>query len=232
MASDRRSVAIVHPRMGCGGSEAMVMWGIEALKRDFGVTVITSNTVDLVFLNSFYGTQIRRHEVTMRQVWIPRFLLRTRSGAALRGAFFQRAVRGIVFPQDVLISAYNLCDFGVPAIHLVDLSWDEDLRTRYSIMPAGVEGLFHRFSLVRAAYLGLARRISRPSGRDLLAGDDVVLAYSDWIASAIEQKHKPPSRNEATILFASVEFQKRSASNASLQLSVGFGRWGMKSDSA
>jgi glycosyltransferase involved in cell wall biosynthesis len=182
-------VAIVHPRIGRGGSEALVMWGTEALKKEFDLSIITTNPIDLGGLNSFYGTNVRPQEVTLRQVPIPRVVSEIRGAAAIRGALFQRGMRRIAREYDVLISAYNLCDLGSPAIHLLDLSWDEELRTEFSVAPGGIEGVFHRVRSVRALYLSLARTISPPTGRNLFAGDDILLAYSAWIASAIERKH-------------------------------------------
>ncbi len=168
----------------------MVMWGAEALKRDFDVSIVTTNAIDLAALNSFYGTAVGEEEVKLRQLPIPRILSRIRSGAAIRGALFERAMRQIACEYDVLFSAYNPCDCGVPAIHLLDLSWDEELRTRFAPRPRGFQVLFHRVAPVRAIYLWLARRISSPSGRDLFSGEDVPLANSLWVASVIERKHR------------------------------------------
>ena len=168
----------------------MVMWGAEALKRDFDVSIVTTNSVDLAALNSFYRTAVREEEVRVRQLPIPRMVSGIRGGAAIRGALFQRAIRRVAREYDVLISAYNLCDCGVPAIHLLDLSWDEGLRIRFAPRPGGFEGLFHRVAPVRAIYLWLGRRISGPSGRNLFSGEDVLLAYSGWVASVIEREHR------------------------------------------
>jgi len=175
--------------MGRGGSEAVVMWGAEALKRDFDVSIVTTSAIDLVAMNSFYGTAVREEEVKLRQLPIPRILLRIRSGAAIRGALFERAIRRVASEYDVLFRAYNPCDCGVPAIHLLDLSCDEELQTRFAPRPRGFQGLFHRVAPVRAIYLWLAHRISSPSGRDLFSGEDVPLANSRWVASVIERKH-------------------------------------------
>jgi glycosyltransferase involved in cell wall biosynthesis len=175
--------------MGRGGSEAVVMWGAEALKNEFAVSIVTSNAIDLAALNSYYGTAVDDDEVTVRRVPMPSMLFKIRSGAAIRGSFFQKGIRRIAGEYDVLFSAYNLCDCGIPAIHLLDLSWDEELRTRYAPAPGGFEGVFHRVAGVRAVYLWLVRRISSPSERDLLSGEDVLLANSRWVASVIERKH-------------------------------------------
>src|SRR5208282_6004796 len=148
-----------------------------------------TNSVDLAALNSFYRTAVREEEVKVRQLPIPRMVSGIRGGAAIRGALFQRAIRRVAREYDVLISAYNLCDCGVPAIHLLDLSWDEGLRIRFAPRPGGFEGLFHRVAPVRAIYLWLGRRIASPSGRDLFSGEDFLLANSGWVASVIERKH-------------------------------------------
>lgn len=183
------SVAIVHPRMGRGGSEAVVMWAAEALKHDFDVSVITSNTIDLASFNSFYGTTVGEHEVAFRKVPMPRTLSKLRCGAAIRGAFFQRGICQIAHEYDVLFSAYNFCDCGLPAIHFLDLSWDEELRNHLVPQPTGFEGVFHRIAFVRAAYLWLVRRIARHTGRNLFGNGDLLLANSNWVASVIERRH-------------------------------------------
>ena len=38
----KNKIAIVHPKMGWGGSEATVLWAIEALKNDYNVSLITT----------------------------------------------------------------------------------------------------------------------------------------------------------------------------------------------
>lgn len=185
----RRAVAVVHPRMGRGGSEAVAMWTLQALKDRFAVSIVTTNAVDLPALNSFYGTSVRAEDVTVRQVPVPRIPFVARGGAAIHGALFQRAMRRLAWDYDALLSVYNPTDFGRPAIHLLDLSWDERLRSRFSVAPRGMQGIFHQVAFVRAAYLSLARLLARPSGRDLFSGEDVLLAYSEWVASVIERQH-------------------------------------------
>ena len=48
----RAKVAVIHPKLGSGGSESPTLWTIEALKRDYGVTLITMGGVDLDRLNA------------------------------------------------------------------------------------------------------------------------------------------------------------------------------------
>jgi glycosyltransferase involved in cell wall biosynthesis len=184
------SVAIIHPRLNRGGSETAVMWMAEALKRDFAVSIVTGGPVELDNFNRFCGTALETGEVTIRRLAIP-FVFACLSGAdALRGAFFQRAIRSIVADYDVLISAYNVCDFGVPAIHrIADFSWNDELRWTFDPLPGGLRGLFHSVAWLRAAYLGLTDRVAFPSGHRPLSGENLIVANSEWTAAKLREKY-------------------------------------------
>ncbi len=179
----RQKVVIGHPRMGRGGSEARVMWLIEALKNDYDVTVITTGGWDLAELNSFYGTQVREDEVVVRIAPVP-WLLRNLNVAALRGACYQRCARQIAKEYDLRISAYNLTDWGLPAVHFIaDFSWYRKIRDR--LHPPS-PGFIYRDSLLRKAYLRIASAYGSPSGRDVLR-DDLLIANSKWTADLMKQ---------------------------------------------
>jgi glycosyltransferase involved in cell wall biosynthesis len=183
-------VGIAHPQLLRGGSEARAMWLLQALKDDYEVSIITAGEVDLEGLNQYYGTSLRPEEFHIREVPLPVFL-RQKSGAdALRGAFFQRYCRGIAADFDVLVSAYNIVDFGVAAIQCIaDFSWDEEVRKQFDPPPSGVRGLFHRISLLRKLYLGVARAVSRPSRKSIFSREDVIVANSQWSAGIIREKY-------------------------------------------
>jgi glycosyltransferase involved in cell wall biosynthesis len=159
------------------------MWLIEALKRDFEVTVVTTGGWDLAALNSFYGTHVAEGEVIVRIAPIP-WLARGLSAAALRGACFQRFARQIAGEYDVRISAYNPTDWGLPAIHFIaDFSWHRELRER---LDPPSPGFIYRDTMVRRAYLAIAAAYGRSSGRDVLR-DDLVIANSQWSATLMKQ---------------------------------------------
>jgi glycosyltransferase involved in cell wall biosynthesis len=180
----RRLKAVIgHPKLGFGGSESAVMWLIEALKRDFEVTVVTTGGWDLPALNSYYGTRVKEDEVKVRIAPVP-FPVQRLSAAALRGACYQRFARKIAGEYDVRISAYNPTDWGLPAVHFIaDFSWHREIRE--SIHPPS-PGFIYRDSIVRKAYLGIAAAYGRPSGRDVLR-DDLVIANSQWSANLVKQ---------------------------------------------
>jgi glycosyltransferase involved in cell wall biosynthesis len=179
----RPKVVIGHPMLGRGGSESVVMWLIESLKNDCDVTVATTGGWDRSSLNEFYGTQVEENEIGVRTAALP-WPLQSRSVAALRGAVYQRLARRIAAEYDVRISAYNLTDWGLPAIHfLADFSWNKEIRDR--IDPPS-PGFVYKDSLLRKAYLGLASAIESPSGRDPLVQDQLI-ANSQWTAKTALQ---------------------------------------------
>lgn len=189
MSYNRKKIAICHPRLGRGGSEATVMWSIEALKENYDVSLVTSGELDIEKLNGFYGTSVRLGEIRLIPVPMPSFLERTSCGDALRGGFYQRFCQKINHDFDVLISAYNMCDFGVPAIHfLADFSWDEEIRRKLHAVPKGTRGIIHSSPIIRRLYLNVATKLSNPSGRNLFSGEDIIIANSQWTAAIIKDK--------------------------------------------
>lgn len=187
---DRYRVGIFRVRMGRGGSEARTMWAMEALKKDFDVTLVTSGEVDLNSLNAFYGTSIHPSEIKLRKAPIPNVMTRNAHFAFWRGALYQRFCRRIAPAFDILISTYNLCDFGVPAIHyLADFSWDDHLRKQFDFLPSDYQATVYKNRLARDMYRIVGKILSNPSGRDLFGGKDLIVANSRWSARIVAQKY-------------------------------------------
>jgi glycosyltransferase involved in cell wall biosynthesis len=189
----RKRVAIAHVCMGRGGSEARALWGVQALKDDYDVTLVTAGRVranDIDDLNRFYGTSLVPGDFRILEAPVLPGMRSNLSAAALRGSLFQRYCRRIASRFDVLVSVYNLCDFGRPAIQFIaDFCWDEELRQRYDPMPEEGQRLIHREGLLRRAYLAFARSLKRPSGRDLFAGDDLIVMNSKWTARMMQERY-------------------------------------------
>lgn len=182
----KTSIAVFHPRLGFGGSEAAALWTVQALKRDYRVTLVAGGRIDLGALNVFYGTSIQPAECEILRIRLPWPLAEIQRGAALRGAFFDRGIRVYSDRFDVLISSYNFGSFGRPGIHLLaDFSWDETLRRELDAGTRAPRGK----RLPRKAYLGLVGAISTraESGepRDL----GIVLANSRWSGEILRVRH-------------------------------------------
>lgn len=176
-------VVLGHPYIGRGGSEAVVMWLIEALKHDHEVTVLTTGGWELAELNAYYGTQVKKDEVKIRIAPVP-WPVSNFSAAALRGAFFQRFACRVAGEYDIRISAYSPIDWSLPAIHFIaDFSWHRELRERFDPL---TPGYIYRDTVLRRAYLALADACVPRSGRDVLR-DDSLIANSRWTAYQIRQ---------------------------------------------
>jgi glycosyltransferase involved in cell wall biosynthesis len=104
--------------------------------------------------------------------------------AALRAACYQRFARKVAGEYDVRISAYNLTDWGLPAVHFIaDFSWHQRVREQLDPM---TPGLIYRNSWLRKMYLGTAARYQDLSGREILREDKIV-ANSHWTAELMRQ---------------------------------------------
>jgi hypothetical protein len=147
------AMAVVHPRIAeGGGSEASALWMLEALQDEGRLTLITMGRPDFGALNRAYGTGVDGRKVACRPLPVPAGM--GRRFDALRGWRLARYCRRYASEFDVMISAYNVMDFGRPGIQRIgDFSFDDRLR-RMLYPSRGVEGrlIYHR-SPWRSAYL-------------------------------------------------------------------------------
>jgi len=186
------SIAIGHPIMGQGGSEARAMWLLQALKDDYDVTLVTTRTVDLDDLNSFYGTSVRPEDIKIRIAPVPFFMKKNSGIAGLRGSFYTWFTRGIGREYDLCISAYNLSDWGAPALHFIaDFSWDRGLADNFHPVPKEGGKLIHRKTVLRQIYLSICRALQgRPKRKiSFFDGTHKIIANSKWTASIIKKKY-------------------------------------------
>lgn len=190
MAARLGKVAIAHSRLGWGGSEVYVMWGIDALvNAGCDVTLLTLGDVELARLNGWCGTSLSNGDFHVRRPGYLPVLMPVLHAAAVRDNLFQRFCRSIAHEFDVLISGYNPCDFGQPAVHLVqDFSWHEGLRDELDQPPADGSWRVHRKGALRAAYLRTAGLLGAPSGRNLLDGRDLFVVNSRWVSDVTRQR--------------------------------------------
>lgn len=190
MNNPRRSIAIAHPGLRHGGSEARALWAIQALQQDYHVTLLTGLPPEWDRLNAAYCTQVDPERVQVREAPMPRRLKQGGAGDALRGAFFGRFCRKVGPSFDLCISAYNPVDFGRPGIQFVaDMSWDASLSLRYDHAHPGLRGVFRRNRLLRSAYLASVRRIGGRASGHGLGSRDTVLANSRWISRLLEERY-------------------------------------------
>ena len=143
------------------------------------MTLITAGHVgrkELEELNQYYGTSLQWGEFDVLEAPVFPGMRDNGSAAALRGALFQRFCRKMADQFDVLVSGYNLYDFGWPWIHFLidDCDWGTEL------LPIEAQRFIYRDSRLRQIYRACARAMVRPSGRNLFSGDDLIMANSQW----------------------------------------------------
>jgi glycosyltransferase involved in cell wall biosynthesis len=174
----RKRIGIVHPRMcGLGGSELRPAWIAQALKDDYAVTFITMGSLDLDVLNSYTGTHLDRSEIEVITIPIPRFL--SRHFAALRGYTLAKLCLNNAGAYDLMISTYNVMDFGKKGIQFIaDLSFSDVLRRRYHPAYLGKSSLLYRASPPRWLYIKLSERLNSLSGMRWMR--NITIANSEW----------------------------------------------------
>ena len=184
-----RSIAISHPNLGFGGSEITALWMLQSLQDEYDLTLLTGNTVEWERLNAFCGTRVLPERIRVLIAPMPGWLKRGGAGDAMRGAFFQRFCRYLGPRFDLCISAYNIVDFGSPAIQFIaDLSWTEPLRKGDLWSPSGLRSLVSRDGLIRRLYLATAHLVGGASKVPRAPGS-LVASNSKWIASKIESAY-------------------------------------------
>jgi glycosyltransferase involved in cell wall biosynthesis len=178
-------VAVVHPLLlAGGGSEACAMWTLQALQEEHRLTLITMGRPDLAILNRSYGTAVDAR-VELRALPIPPGL--GRRFDALRTVRLARYCRRRARDFDLMISAYNVMDFGVPGIqHIADFSFDDALRRELDFENGRTEALVHRPSIARAAYLKMAAALSGTAGDGWSRNRTV--ANSEWTRALLRER--------------------------------------------
>lgn len=179
-------IAVVHPQLVAGGgSEACALWMVHALQHEFRVTLITMGDPGLDALNRAYGTSVDGSRVAVRSIPIPAGMRRRFD--ALRGYRLARYCRRHARDFDLMVSAYNVMDFGRTGIQRVgDFSFDDGLRR--SFYPReGVWGRFlYRNSAGRSLYLWLGRRLSGIKGDGWK--ENWTLANSEWTKGLLRER--------------------------------------------
>ncbi len=180
-------IAIIHPRlMGYGGSEIKAMWTAQALKRDFRISIITMGDVNLPSLNNYCGTSIAEEEVNIISLPIPSFM--NRYFAAVRSYRLFRLCKSISKDYDVMISAYNVMDFGKPGIQFIaDFSFDDELRSKYDAGVGILHNLIYKSSPLRKIYLNIAEKVRGENENAWKR--NVTIANSQWTKNVFADKY-------------------------------------------
>lgn len=182
--------AVLHPDLrGGAGSEGVAVWLARALRDTARVTLVSMGPVDLPKLDGLYGTDIAGSGVETISLPVPpgpaaRF-------DALRAYRLGRWAKARAGEWDVLVSAYNIMDFGRRGIQLIaDVSFDDGLRRSLHPAAAGARRLLYARSPMRWLYLRLGRAMAGQSRHGWRR--NLTYANSAWLRDVFERRFGLP----------------------------------------
>lgn len=182
---EKSKIAIIHPQLiEGGGSEAGPLWITEALKDDYDVHLISMGRVNLGRLNEYYGTNLNATEIKTFEIPIP--CLSKNRFDALRGYRLSRFCKKVSSEFDLMISTYNVMDFGRRGIQFIaDFSFDDGLRRTFDPASKGLKGLLYKQSPFRWMYLKLGKILAGTSQDGWKK--NLTIANSDWSGKVMEE---------------------------------------------
>ena len=176
--SKQKRIAIIHPKLKAGGgSEAVALWAIEALKAIYDITLITMEEPNFELLNECYGTQIRANQIRVVTIPIP-FVFKDHF-SALKKFRLVRYCQKHSREFDIMISAYNVLDMRTKGIQIIgDFSFDDNIRREMDYAPGGVKKILYMNSPLRHAYLRLGEILAGSSKKRWK--QNPTIANSEW----------------------------------------------------
>ena len=153
-SSSAKKVAVVQPIMiPGGGTESVTTWTVEALKKDYQVTLVSFSQVDAETLNRYYGTDLRDGEISIIRPMLPPGLNRTRRLSLLKDHLMMRYCKSVAKKFDLFIASCAM-DFGRPGIQFIQMGPDSNFVQVLQGDPSISKGyLFVKRSVVQACKL-------------------------------------------------------------------------------
>ncbi len=127
---NRRRILILHPTLdGDGGGDQVAAWTVEALHRDYDVTLMTALPVDFRAVDAFCGTRLAEGDILnpVASPALERILGMVPMRLAMaRVAVLHRSGRRLDAenPFDCIVSTFNEMDFGRPGIQYIHYPWE------------------------------------------------------------------------------------------------------------
>ncbi|HUI79718.1 MAG TPA: glycosyltransferase [Bryobacteraceae bacterium] len=224
----RKRVLIAHPYVHpSGGGNAVAAWAIEALCKEFDVTLATLGPVDCSAVNRSFGTSLRAGEfaveVAPRSYQIALRALPT-PGALLQVCCTMRWAQELDSRAhfDVLLGTQNELDFGRPGLQYVHYPWV------FLPRPKGEYRWYHRIPGLLTAYRGICQSVAHISNEGMRR--NLSLANSGFVADRIRQVHgtgsvilHPPVPGE----FPNIPWESRRTAAVAVGRMHGVKRWEM-----
>jgi glycosyltransferase involved in cell wall biosynthesis len=102
-----------------GGTEAVAAWVMEALKKNYDVTLITFSRVEADMLNQFYGTELGETEISVIYPPFSSLLRRTRRLSMFKDHLMMRYCKFLHKKFDLFFAIGSGMDFGQKGIQYI-----------------------------------------------------------------------------------------------------------------
>ncbi len=204
-----KNILMVQPSLQPpGGGYGVGAWILEALKDHHRLSLLTWRPVDLPVINDHYGTCLKESDMTFISAGNPilKRLLDALpvSASLLKFALLLRACKKMACNYDLVITANNEADFGVPGIQYIHFPWNYFPRPEVDIR------WYHPAFLVRL-YYRMCEAVADFSVARMTA--NVTLVNSNWTAARVKARYGdintrtlyPPAAGD----FPDVPIQKR-----------------------
>lgn len=184
---DRKRVAVVQPVMvPGGGTEAVTAWAIEALKKDYQVTLVTFSKVDANTLNDYYGTALREEEYSVARPYLLPLLRGTKRFAILKDHLMMRYCKSLRSSFDLFFSVGGHMDFGTPGMQYLAYAPGSTLIKVLNHDPT----LPSWYYLFKKSFMGLCQLVSGYSADTVQ--QNVTLLTSKWTGKEIGRAYSFP----------------------------------------
>lgn len=181
-------IAIIHPGWSLGGAGAVALWTLEALKKDYDLTLITTENVNFAELNAFFGSKLKSGEVEVRKIF--NFRGSMLDGFLLKIALAQRYWKRHHKEFDLAIATRCEIDLGEPGIQYIHCPiWNDDVLRQLGQLPAGWQ---YRKGVPRRFYKLLCKYISKFNA--IRMKQNITLVNSNWMGERVEETYGIKSR--------------------------------------
>ena len=180
----RKRIAVVEPIvLPGGGTEAVAAWIIEALKKDFDVSLITYSAVGAEMFNRYYGTELDDQQYSTIHPWLPPMLIKTSRLSLLKDHLMMRYCKSVRKNFDLFICVGGVMDFGVPGMQYVAFAPASTFVKIVGRHP----GTPLWYYLAKKYIMKACELISRYSEERMKR--NVTLATSDWTGKLLESTY-------------------------------------------
>lgn len=180
-----KSVLFIQPSLQPpGGGNGLAAWMLQALRRDYRVTVFTWRPFDVRGIDTFWGTSLASLDIEARTVpnWLRRLVEAVPLPLSLlKSSLLLRIAQRAMPHFDLVVSANNEVDFGRPGIQYIHYPAYQRPRPQIDMR------WYHAIPGVLRLYYGVCDRFFDVSSEAV--NRNLTLVNSDWTGAQYRRAH-------------------------------------------